>query len=359
MRPWIVALAVLLALPSTALAGENSRKKAIWGPVELQGVSQFPIYDELGVGIFQMRVSWSSVATARPANPRDPADPAYAWPAEVDRALELARPYGIRLSILLMDTPAWANGGRDPRWAPTDPRDFADFAAAASRRWRDVGHWMIWSEPTKPSNWQPLVGDRRRPLRGRGLDAPRRYARLLDRAYGALKAVDRRDQVIGGNTYTVGAVAPLRWISAMRLPDGRPPRMDLFGHNGFAVRKPDLGDGPLGNGLADFNDLDTVHRAVARNLRRPGRRTPRIFVSEYSLPTGHENFEFNFFMTERTQRSWISAALREVRRAPQVYTLGYLGLYDDALRPDGRQVERGLIRRDGTRKPAFAAFAAG
>ena len=43
----------------------------------------------------------------------------------------------------------------------------------------------------------------------------------------------------------------------------------------------------------------------------------------------------------------------------RIYTFGYLGLYDDALRPDGEQVERGLIERDGTRKPAYEAFKRG
>jgi len=85
----------------------------------------------------------------------------------------------------------------------------------------------------------------------------------------------------------------------------------------------------------------------------------RIFISEFTLPTGHRNHEFNFWVSERTQASWIASALRETRRQPRIYTFGYLGLYDDPVRPDGLQVERGLLRRDGRRKPAFAAFARG
>lgn len=359
MRRHVLAvLVVLLVCPGPADAAENTRKKAIWGPLEFDGQSQMPVYDKLGVGILQLTVSWRDVAVTRPAAPNDPADPAYRWPAEVDRALELAEPYGIELSILLIGTPAWANGGRDRRWAPDDPADFAAFAAAASRRWPQVRHWMIWGEPTKPSNWQPLVADRGRPLRGRGLAAPRRYARLLDRSYAALKRVSRRNLVIGGNTYTVGAVAPLRWLAAMRLPNGRAPRMDLYGHNPFSLRRPRLADPPLGRGLADFNDLDTLGRALDRHITR-GRRRLRIFISEYTLPTGHANVEFNFWMSERTQARWLALAMREVRRSRRIYTLGYLGLYDDPRRPDGRQVERGLLRRDGSRKPAFAAFARG
>ena len=65
---------LLLALPVSAEAAP-SRKKAIWGPATVNGRSQFPIYRDLGVGIWQDRVNWSVVAPTRPANPRDPLDP--------------------------------------------------------------------------------------------------------------------------------------------------------------------------------------------------------------------------------------------------------------------------------------------
>jgi hypothetical protein len=261
---------------------------------------------------------------------------------------------------MILGAPAWANGGRSWRWAPKRPADFAAFAAAASRRWPAVRHWMIWSEPTKAGNWQPLAADDGRPLRtARQLRGPRLYARLLDAAYGALKGVTPANLVIGGNTFTVGTVAPLYWIRALKLPSGRPPRMDLWGHNPFSLRAPDLGQSPLGRGFADFSDLDTLARALDRAMRRatlPRQRRLRIFISEYSLPTEHPNFEFNFFVSERKQAEWIGAALRIVRRWNRIYTFGYLGLVDDEVRPDGRQVERGLIRRDGRRKPAYAAY---
>ncbi len=219
---------------------------------------------------------------------------------------------------------------------------------------------MIWGEPTKATNFQPLRKDHGRRLRGRGLNGPRTYARMLDRAYGALKGVSRANLVIGGNTFTVGTVSPRRWIQAVRLPGGRRPRMDLWGHNPFSARRPVLSQPPLGRGFADFGDLDTLAGWLDRGgWRRPGGGKLRLFLSEISFPTDHANFEFNFFMSRETQALWIADALRETRRWRRIYTFGYLGLYDDALRPDGQQVERGLIERDGTRKLGFEAFARG
>ena len=190
----LLLVAVLLfALSVPAADARFSRKKAIWGPTQVNGVSQFPIYDDLGVGIYQMQLHWDRVAPSRPEDPRDPADPAYRWPAEVDYAIREGRRHGIQVALMLTRTPSWANGGRASVWAPKRPRDFAAFARAASRRYRRVHLWMIWGEPSSHINFQPLP-----PYRP---TAPRRYARILDAAYGSLKRQDRRNLVIGGNLH--------------------------------------------------------------------------------------------------------------------------------------------------------------
>jgi hypothetical protein len=331
----------------------------MWGPVEVNGVSQFPIYRQLGVGIFQMQLPWAGTATSRPANPRDPADPAYHWPPEIDRAISEAAKYRITVSLLVMQTPPWANGGQEWRWAQFNPRDYADFVAAASRRYPAVHHWMIWSEPTKAENFQPLTRSAGRRLRGSALRGAHIYSQMLDSSYAALKRVSRRNLVIGGNTFTVGTVSTRRWIEAMRLPNRKPPRMDLYGHNPFSARSPRLSRSQIGSS-ADFSDLDVVAYWVDKNLTRPKlHRRLRFFLSEFSLPTDHANFEFNFHVTQPTQARWIRSALKITRRWSRIYTFGYLGLYDDALRSDNSQVERGLIERSGRRKPAFTAFMKG
>lgn len=358
----LCALALALALLAPAAApAELTLKKSIWGPATVDGASQFPIYADLGAGIWQSGLRWERVARRRPAHPADPADPAYAWPAELDAAIAGAQADGIAVALMVMGTPSWANGGRSAKWAPKSPRDYARFVAAAARRYPAVHHWIIWGEPTKSANFQPLRRDRGRRLSGRGLRGPHIYARMLDRAYGALKSVSPANLVIGGNSFTVGTVSPRRWIQALRLPGGRPPRMDLYGHNPFTVRRPALGQEPLGRGYADFGDLDTLAGWLDRDLKgaRPGGGRLKLFLSEITFPTDHANFEFNFWVTRETQAAWIADALRATRAWPRIYTLGYLGLYDDAPRPDGLQVERGLLERDGTRKLAYDAFKRG
>jgi hypothetical protein len=349
-----LALVTLILVPTAD--ARPTLKKAIWGPIEVGGQSQFPVYRELGVSIFQKQLSWNRVAIRRPADPRNPNDPAYSWPTDVDRAISEGGRYGIGISLAVIGTPAWANGGQDFRWAPNRPRDYSDFMAAAAARYPAVRHWMVWIEPTKSQNFQPLSPDRGRRLRGRGLRGARLYSQMLDASYAALKRANRRNKIIGGNTFTTGTVSPRRWMQALRLPNGRRPRMDLYGHNPFTVRRPSGVHPPLGRGWADIYDLPSLSGWIDRYL---GRHKLRIFISEFALPTDRENWQFNFFLTRAAQARWMAAALRICRRDRRVYSFGYLGLYDEARRTDDRQVRWGLIDDTGMRKPAFDAFRGG
>jgi hypothetical protein len=331
----------------------------MWGPV---GAREFAIYRDLGVGIYETRLNWAQVAPTRPVNPLNPRDRAYRWPQEVTLAVTRAARARMRVSIVLQTAPRWANGNHPPNWAPRRPADFADFARAAARRYPSVHLWMVWGEPNARGRFMPLTPERHgRPLNARQREAPRAYARILDAAYGALKRQSRRNLVIGGNTFTVGDIYPLNWIRNLRLPNGRPPRMDLYGHNPFTRREPDLRKPPSGQGAADFSDLDTLAGWLDRYLR--GRRTGparlKLFLSEFTAPTDHPNPEFNFWVDRRTQARWTSSALRITRSWSRIYTLGWHALYDDQPSAGRVPTNRGLIDARGRRKPAYYAFRRG
>ena len=335
-------LPVLVVACLLGTAGDASAfTKAIWGPVTRDGQSQFPLYKQLGVGIYETGIEWDHTAPRRPRNPSDPDDPAYNWPSSVDQAVAQAGRYGIRVSITLTRSPLWASGHGDPAWAPTRPSDFAAFARAAARRYPSVHLWMIWGEPTRLGNFKPLN------KKGPGI-----YARVLDAAYGALKGVSRRNTVIGGNTFTVGVFSPVDWVRKLRLPNGQRPRMDMWGHNPFSRRVPKLSDDPLIGGYIDFSSLDDFVRVLDRAYPRK----LRLFLSEFTVPTGHKNWLFNFFEPEQTAANWLRAALRVSRGWNRIAALGWYQLYDEPARSTGDETLYGLIAQNGRRKPAFAVF---
>ena len=257
---------------------------------------------------------------------------------------------------MLHGSPRWANGGRPPEYAPARSRDFADFARAAARRYPAVRRWMVWGEPSRSDNFKPLVpqplGD---PITRGQARAPQRYARLLDAAYGQLKAQRRSNLVIGGNTYTTGEIRPADWVRNLRLDNGRPARMDLYGHNPFSFRDPDLRN--RRSSSVDLSDLDWFAPLVQRRLGRPRHKRIRLFLSEFTMPTKPDR-EFNLYVSPAVQARWITKAFA-IARAVGADALGWIHLRDEPPKRRERVLNGGLLTHDGVPKPGFYAFMRG
>ena len=331
----VAAAALLSAAPAQA------EIKSIWGPTNLRdGRSAFPIYRDLGVDVVQEQLVWNGVATSRPVHPRDPRDPAYHWPARINTAYKQTRRYGMRLALMVRGTPRWANGGRTPNWAPNRLADYTDFVVAAAKRYKRVRYWMVWGEPTRLAQWQPLT-----PGSSYG---PHLYARMLDGTYGALKKIRRSNKVIGGMTFTVGDVGPTEFMKNLVLPNGKPPRLDWFGHNPFSTRRPNMHDRPLRSYARDFNDSDTFYEEI-RSHWKPRHMAPRLWLSEYCVPSDKRTRSFNVHVSPKTQASWLSAAFRIAHTRPWIAGLGWYNLQDDYN-------YCGLLNAKGKKKPSYRAY---
>jgi hypothetical protein len=354
-RRWVVAvtLAVFLVTASSPPASAKSQK-AIWGPVRMpDGSSAFPIYRDLGVRVLQLYLNWDDVAPEPPQTPTDPQDPVYRWPAHIDEAVKKARRYRIQILLLVWRSPRWANGRRDPNWAPDDDA-YADFLTATSKRYPSVRRWMIWGEPNRRDNFQPLPRA--------SLVGPERYARLLAAGYHALKQRSRRNIVIGGNTMSFGEVYPRDFAQWMTLlPSRKPPPLDLYGHNPFTTRFPDLSDtGFAGYPAArDIGDIDTFYRelrAIYRGqYRRFKTRGPRLWLSEFTISSDRGNRAHREYVSRADQARWLTAAYRIARRSPWIAGLGWFNLHDDPRGEPGG-LTTGLMTYEGKRKPAYYAY---
>jgi hypothetical protein len=349
-----IALLFLLGGTSSALGARNS-PKAIWGPTTWGGQSTFAIYHNLGVSIYETDLKWDAVAPTRPQNPRDPNDPAYQWPADVSSAMQQAARYQMRTLLLVIGSPAWANGGHASNYPATNPQDMANFLTAAARHYSNVQLWMVWGEPDRQVNFaiDKKVLYYQRKLTPAQAQAPHLYARILDASYGALKAVSKRNLVIGGDTTTTGDIQTLHWIDYLRLPNGKPPRMDMYGHNPFTSRVPNLHNRQLPYGYYDFSDLRRLYQLVNRKLARRGQNI-KLFLSEFAVPTAPDN-EFPFYVSRATQARWTTDAWRIVRSSPFIYSLGWVEPFDDT--PPGNR--KGLLTAQGKPKPGYYAFKRG
>jgi hypothetical protein len=373
-------LSLLIGLTATIILvfgpAAQAAEKSIWGPATFPvgnqncptgptACSAFPIYKQLGAQNYQFQIPWDTVALSRPANPRDPNDPAYHWPAYADYDVQQAAQYGISLAVLVQGTPSWANGGRPRAWVPNNLQDFADFMYALSRRYPSIHHWEIWGEPSYGFNFQPMPPNSR--------VGPRIYAKLLDRAYVALKQASRANIVIGGMTLNGGSAVStpdfVKWLKVGKGKKARPPRMDLWGHNPFEGRLPNIKKKPIGK-FRGLSDVDTLYREIQRayGLRTRGKgknarvsrkvKVPRLWLSEWTvLSEQSPNLFGGFHVTPAEQAAYITAGYRMVQKLKYVKALGWYRLDDE---PSNGQTGAawGLLTADGARKPSFDAYAA-
>ncbi len=354
-RLLLVLLAAATALAVAAVPAQAVfKKKMIWGPVKLPGgQSAFPVYDELGVDVLQVVVEWPKVAPTEPARAtsRTPDDPAYRWPAEVDFAVREAERHDMEVALLLINTPGWANGGKPSQFAPDDPIDFARFAQAASRRYPTVRFWMIWGEPNLEGRFEPMPPD--------SATGPRAYADLLDAAYVSLKKQSRRNRVVGGMTWTAGVIRPKYFIEDLERSNGRPPRMDFYGHNPFGLRRPNLLNKPAAPATRDMSDVDSLYRDVRRHYKgsyfQYRRDTPRLWLSEYTVSSDRDDRAFGFHVSRREQAEWLEQAYRIHDENDYIFSLGWFNLLDDPQSVD-RGLTTGLMTHEGERKASFEAY---
>lgn len=348
---WRLVAFALLALAAPVASAEARTLKSIWGGDRLaDGSSAFPVYRDLGVDVLQLQLVWHDVAARRPADPSDPGDPAYRWPASIDAAVAAGSREEIDIALMVRGAPRWSNGGRGGEWMPSTA-SYTRFLTAASRRYPTVRRWMIWGEANRAPVFQPLP-----PNRPTG---PRAYAKLLDAAYGALKRRNPRNVVVGGMTFSFGDVMPARWLRWMRLPNGRPPRLDEYGHNPFTSTKPDIRLG-LYRDLPyarDIGQLDTfaaeLHRAY-RGFRRFRHAGPPLWLSEFTVSTDRPNRAFDFFVSRPAQAAWLRAAFRVATQVGAA-GFGWFNLQDEPASVE-RGLTTGLLTRRGARKPAYRAY---
>jgi hypothetical protein len=302
LRRALGILLVLVAIPTTTANAAVTTKKAIWGPVEIDSQSQFPVYKSLGAGIYQTTLDWSQVASLEPLKATEVDDPSYEWPDEIDTVIDEAKHSGIQVALTVTGAPEWANGGKSAETGPAKAADYATFIAVAAKRYPSVHLWTIWGGPYK--------------------GGAKQYATVLDASYLKLKAKSKLNKVIGGNSTNASAT---KWIKQLKLANGKAPRMDMYAHDPSGSKPPTK---------ASLTALEKRVATLGSGLK--------LFLSPVQLT-----------LTPTKQAAWIKAALKVTKADKNVATFGYRGLIDDSNVP---LTYKGLLDTDGVKKAAFTAF---
>jgi len=359
----LVALGALLTLAPAAPAAPAD---LLAGPGLHLGVQddQLPVAAEetldarmdrlaaTGVRITRVDVLWEDIAPTAPADGADPEDPAYRW-HRLDRIVDGLAARGITVILDVYRTPRWANGGRSREWAP-DLDHYERFMTALARRYdgahRDasgtvharVGLFEAWNEPNLPLFLRPQW--RMQPDGTYAPASPAVYAAMLARAHRAVKAVQPDAWVIGvsgapsGRDHPPGgAVGIVTFIRAMAAA---PPPMDAYAQHLYPALAPTASLAmPSYRRLPDLlAELDALHPGLPLLITEMGYTT---------APTPYRSVAF----TEEQQAAYMGEAVDLLRAHPRVRLGMWFNLQDNPDWPAG------LVRADGTAKPAWSVFA--
>ena len=269
-----------------------------------------------------------------------------------DAVMSAAASARLKVLPVLMDPPDWrstapATGRLRAMYPPKDPAAMAAVAASLVRRYgpngsfwaahpeltpSPIASWQVWNEPNIPAFWAT------------GPD-PATYVAMLRAVGSAIRAADPAAEIVaGGLPYAGAGMTPEAFIDAIYAAGARGTFDTLAMH-------------PYAANPAGVLEILRLARAQLDRLGDPDRP---IWATEFGWATGGPPVTITY--PEPAQAQLVSATIRVMQQARDVLRLrGFVAFRwkDVALNPGQTDVwalHTGLLREDGTPKPALAAF---
>ena len=287
----------------------------------------------LGVRWVRFDIDWSIVQAGGPGS--------FDW-SSYDRLIQAAGAHGLRVLAILDYTPDWARRadcGQTKMCVPADAGMYANFAAAAAAHYSGQGvhTWEIWNEENTSNFFQPAAN-------------PGAYTALLKAAYSAIKQSD------GGAVVITGGLAPSATDSGNFSPIDFANGMYEAGASGFFDA---FGDHPYtypavagANSYGAWGQMSALHQLMIAH----GDGDKKIWITEYGAPTNGP--DSTYFTSETGQAQELSAAVDLAVRYSWVGSFFWYTYLDPGNTTDTNENFFGLVRSDGSFKPAYAAYQA-
>jgi len=214
--------------------------------------------------------------------------------------------------------------------------------------------YACWNEPNL---WAQIFPQR---TAGDSAFSAHLYARMLAAFAAGVRAGDPQAKVVAGETAPAGqndrlSTSPQRFARVLRR-SGAARWFDVYSHHPYAV-------GGTKHIAPDDPPRDPSHTVSMSNLRTLLRVFPSkpFYLTEYAYST-HFSFHFGISTTETGQATYLRRAYSLAAHYSQVRMLVWWMLRDVSSTGSYRNQwgwYMGLRRLDGSRKPAYYAFAGG
>jgi cellulase (glycosyl hydrolase family 5) len=319
----------------------------------------FDLAQQAGAGIVRTTVYWSRIAETRPANGANPFDPAYRFD-DLDEFVRNAGLHGMEVMLTIWGTPTWANGGRGQNYAPTRMTDLTNFARALATRYSGryngypfVRFYTVWNESNLGQFLSPQYDAKGKPA------APAIYAKMYRAAYTGIK-LGNRSALVGigetsarGRDHFLGKKGTQETESpgkfAELLSQQKPAlRFDAWSHHPYPVA---INGKPLANVRWPNVTLAQMPRFEKSLQQWFHKKDLPMWITEYAHQTRPE---VSKGVTYAQQAAYLKQAINYAARDPRVSMFIWFILRDDPT----SAWQSGLVTRDGTKKPSYAAFQA-
>jgi len=315
--------------------------------------SELDLVQQANASIVRTTVDWYRIAPKRPAAPADSFDPAYNF-ADLDALVQNAASRGIEVLITMWGTPAWANGGRGPNYAPTRLADLTAFARAVADRYSGrhaglpyVGRFSVWNEPNLGIFLSPeFAADG-------SIVGPRIYAGLYRAAYAGIKAGNQAALVAIGETSNQGrdhplagapiSVAPGTFARLLAREHGL--RFDAYAEHPYPTRP----NAPPQERVRWPNVTLAMLPRFERSLAQWFHRRVPVWITEYGYQTTPPS---PYGVTPARQAAFLASAMQTLRADADVQMFIWFEFRDSAT----SLWKSGLRTQADAAKPAYSVF---
>jgi hypothetical protein len=286
-----------------------------------------------GARWLRVDVYWSSVQGAGPDS--------YDWSGP-DRLIKAASARGIKVLAFIGFAPPWARPAGSDQYHAPDAGKYATFAAKTAAHYAPMGvhAYEVWNEPNI-GFWQPKPD-------------PVAYTNLLKAAYPAIKSQDPASTVLIGGLSPAdsseGKIPPVDFLKAIYANGGK-GYFDAVGHHPYCWPATP-GDQETWSAWYQMNQgAESLRSVMVAN----GDGDKKIWGTEFGAPT---NGPSGSFVSEAEQAKAISTGYAKWQTYDWAGPLFAYQARDRGTATDTRENFFGLLRRDFSEKPAYAAYKA-
>ena len=240
---------------------------------------------------------------------------------------------GISVAPVVLAVPDWANGNQG-RWTPpTNDQDFADFMRFVAARYSGkITYWELGNEVNETGFWNV---DR--------AASPARYTAFLKKGYTGTKLGNPNAKVITAGLagadfgylkemYAAGAKGYFDVVGVHPYTNGRSPYAEDAEHPGWVF-----------GGMTNMKSVMDSYGDSEKTM--------------WATELGWQTSTVGNFVTKDQQAQYIYDSYKRLYESfPYVTTIFVYGLRNDGTDPNAAIDNYGLMNRDFSQRPAFAAY---